>query len=112
MKKVVLIFFLLKNLSFYSQTCEVKDFLTKEPLPFATIILDNENGVYTNGLRIDFLLSEITNNNDSEFLRLSIEGIAKDFGFNNSVAFSRAFKKQKGTNLAIFLKELHKRKSV
>lgn len=33
---------------FYSQTCEVRDFLTKESLPFATIILDNENGVYTN----------------------------------------------------------------
>lgn len=33
---------------FYSQTCEVRDFLTKESLPFATIILDNENGFYTN----------------------------------------------------------------
>jgi len=48
MRKTVLIFFILKSLLFYSQTCEVRDFLTKESLPFATIILDNENGVYTN----------------------------------------------------------------
>jgi len=48
MRKVVLIFFLLKNLSFYSQTFEIRDFLTKKPLPFATIILDNQNGFYGN----------------------------------------------------------------
>lgn len=66
---------------------------------------------YTNGLRIDFFFSEITNNSDSDFFRFSIEGIAKDLGFNNSVAFSRAFKKQKGTNPSVFLKELRKRKS-
>lgn len=67
---------------------------------------------YTNGLRIDFFFSEITNNSDSDFFRFSIEGIAKDLGFNNSVAFSRAFKKQKGISPSVFLKELNKRKSL
>src|SRR5690554_5434329 len=48
MRKTVLLFFLLKSLLFYSQTFEIRDFLTKKPLPFATIILDNQNGFYTN----------------------------------------------------------------
>lgn len=47
-KKVVLIFLLLKNLFFYSQTYEVRDYLTKEHLPFATIIFDDIEGIYTN----------------------------------------------------------------
>lgn len=67
---------------------------------------------YINGLRIDFLLSEITNNGNSDFLKFSIEGIAKDLGFNSTSAFSRAFKKEKGTNPAVFLTELHKMESV
>ncbi len=67
---------------------------------------------YINGLRIDFLLSEITNNGNSDFLKFSIEGIAKDLGFNSTSAFSRAFKKEKGTNPAVFLTELHKTESV
>lgn len=68
MKKVVLIFFLLKNLSFYSQTCEVKDFLTKEPLPFANIIFDKIEGIYTdeNG---KFLL-----NNSYKSIKISYVG--------------------------------------
>lgn len=67
---------------------------------------------YINGLRIDFLLSEITNNGNSDFIKFSIEGIAKDLGFNSTSAFSRAFKKEKGTNPAVFLTELHKTESV
>ena len=87
-----------------------KEFKTN-PAYLSTVINTYKNKNFTdyiNGLRIDFFFTEIINDNNSDFLRYSIDGIAKDLGFNSLSTFSRAFKKEKGVNPSVFLKELKK----
>ncbi|MCL9804607.1 helix-turn-helix domain-containing protein [Flavobacterium amniphilum] len=63
---------------------------------------------YINDLRIDQCVLELQQ--DSEFLKYTIEAIATDFGFNNEDTFSIAFQKRMKLKPSFFINELKKMK--
>lgn len=63
---------------------------------------------YINDLRIDQCVFELQQ--DSDFLKYTIEAIATDFGFNNEDTFSIAFQKRMKLKPSFFINELKKMK--
>ncbi|WP_405208163.1 helix-turn-helix domain-containing protein [Aquimarina sp. LLG6339-5] len=60
---------------------------------------------YINDLRVDFAINKLKE--DSIFRKYTIKAIAKEIGFNNSEAFSKAFYKKTGIYPSYFIKELN-----
>lgn len=61
---------------------------------------------YLNGLRIEYVLNEMTINQDSIFFKYSIKSIAESVGFKNVSVFTRAFKQHVGIKPSVFIREI------
>lgn len=64
---------------------------------------------YLNVLRINYIISEL-NNDNSDFLRYSLESLAKETGFKSASVFSRTFKQYTKVSPSVFIKELRNKK--
>ncbi len=60
---------------------------------------------YINGLRIDYIIEKLKN--DNVFRKYTIEAIAIEGGFNSVDSFSRAFKKETGLKPSYFVKNIN-----
>jgi YesN/AraC family two-component response regulator len=58
---------------------------------------------YINGYRIDYVTKRLKS--DSEWRKLSIEGLAEDAGFSSRSPFYAAFRKYTGLTPSLFVKE-------
>ena len=60
---------------------------------------------YITKLRINYLLKELKTN--KHYQNYTIEYLAKEIGYTNASAFSRAFKKEVGMTPSVYIKSLH-----
>ncbi|WP_246615979.1 AraC family transcriptional regulator [Aquimarina litoralis] len=65
--------------------------------------------VYINELRVDYVIEQLKEN--PKFRLYSIKGIARELGYNNDRAFSKAFYQKTGVYPSYFIKQLEKEKN-
>lgn len=72
-------------------------------------VINSERGKnfsqYINDLRIDYLISELKNNN-SLYRNYTIEALGLEIGFGNTDSFTKAFKKRANVPISYFLKNI------
>lgn len=59
---------------------------------------------YINDLRVEYAIEQL--NSNEKYRRYSILAIAQEVGFNNYKSFSRAFVKNTGKKVSLFIKEI------
>jgi AraC-like DNA-binding protein/TolA-binding protein len=98
------------NLRFLDKNCTL-DALSKQfntNTAYLSKVVNEEKGVnfstYINGLRIDYAIKKMQE--DQLHLSHTIEGIAKEVGFNTAESFSKAFFAKTGIKPSYFIREL------